>query len=170
MLLASIQAPVVNNQILTIIQSEINMSIFSSITTFITGATTHLTDIEATFQKFFHTVPSWTQTASVDIAFVAPILETILAVDGKVALDAQVTKTVTTIQTDLVLAAKFVNAANASQNLVDVLDSIKTNAGDLLTIAAIKDSAHAATITSYISGLIAEIDAILSLISTLPKA
>jgi hypothetical protein len=137
------------------------------LTNFITNVENHFEDITNIFIKFFKQVPIWTTTASTTLAFIAPVLETIVAIDGSVALDNKVVNVIKLIQSDLVLAAKFVNAVDSSKNLVDVLESIKTNVGDLLTIAAVKNSAHFAQYENYAKAIIGEIEAI---ISVLPKA
>ena len=143
------------------------MSFFSN---FLNKAETDFQDIENLFKKLFKNEPSWAQVASADIAYVAPIIETILALFGQGAIDATVTATVAVIQTDLVLATKFIQALDSSKNLTDVLEALKANFLGLLQLAAIKNSDKVSTITAYVNGVVAEIEAIIAAVTKVNTA
>lgn len=157
----AVSETILNNPIeKTIVTSkEINMS-------FISSFKTHFEDIENLFKKLFKSEPSWAQVAETDIAFVSPILESIVTSVGGTSVDAEVNAAVAVIQNGLVLATKFIQAEDASTNLSDALNALKTNLGALLSLAAIKNSTKVATITNYVDLFIGELNAI---IAVLPK-
>lgn len=122
--------------------------------------------IEAIFIAFFKKEPTWAQVAETDIAYAAPLVNTIITLVAGPAVDADVQAVITDIQNDLVLATKFIQAEDASSNLTDVLNNLVANLQGLLTLAGVKSSSSINEITAYVTGIVGEINAILN---ALPK-
>ena len=119
--------------------------------------------IEHLFVTFFKQEPTWAAVAETDLAFVAPVIGTILNLSGAgtASADAAVVGILASVQKDLVLATKFIQALDNSSNLTDVLNSIIANLQGLLTLSQVKSSTSVNEITSYVTGIIGEIEMIL---------
>jgi hypothetical protein len=126
--------------------------------------------IENLFVLFFKKVPSFLQVAETDLAFVAPVINTIVTLLEGPTVDAEVAQVIATVQNDLVLATKFVQAADTSANLSDVLNSIIANLQGLLTLAGVKNSTSVSQVTAYVTGIVGEIQAILAALPQAPAA
>jgi hypothetical protein len=134
---------------------------------FLSKAKTDFADAKALFVKLFNAEPAWSTVALADINYAAPVLDTVAELAGGPVVEAEVVAAIAVIKVDLVAATKFIQDANASPSLVGLLQAISTNLAGLLSLASIKNSAKLSTITAYVNGFIAEIEAILG---ALPKA
>lgn len=143
-----------------------NKVILENSMSFISSFKTHFEDIGHLFKTLFKNEPSWAHVAATDIAFISPILESITLAIGGTSADTQVMAIVNRIQQSLVLATKFIQDADSSVNLSDVLNAIKADLSILLTLGAIKNSTKVATITNYVNLFVGELNAI---IAVLPK-
>lgn len=131
---------------------------------FFSNLATDFEKIENIFVSFFKKEPSWALVAETDLAFIAPVINTIVTLNAGAAVDAQVQEVIADIQKDLVLATKFVQAEDSSSNLTDVLNTLKSNLNGLLTLAGIKSNPEFNKISAYVSGIIAELEAIINVI------
>jgi hypothetical protein len=122
----------------------------------------------AFFKKVF-TNTDWTHAAQVGITVAAPLVETVASLAGGPAVGAEVTNIVNTVKTDFgvvsVTLGQIQSApgnVNAITLLKNTLGSIKTNLGQLLTVADIKDAGTKQSVTLTVNMIVGEIDAILS--------
>ena len=126
------------------------------------------TDFEKIYETFvmlFKHEPAWATVAEADLAFIAPAIHSIVTRIDNVT-DAEVSKLILLIQKDMVLATKFIQASDSSNNLTDVLDSIGNNLSDLLKLAAVKSSKAFNDISVYVNYIGTEIKAIVSMLPT----
>jgi hypothetical protein len=120
--------------------------------------------VESVFKKLFGS-SKWEKTALSVISYIAPILETIiaLAVGGPAA--AIVTNAIEMAKTDLATMAAVVDGAtgtpppNELQLFVQAENSIRANLGGLLQLAEIKNSGKQAEITNAVNLIVGELDA-----------
>lgn len=111
---------------------------------------------------------TWEKQVSSVISYVAPILETVLALVAGGPTATAVGAVVSQIQNDLATLGAVVSTAQANgtgtpyQTAQSILNSIKTNASQILAAADIKDTAKQQQITALINGFVAEIDAALT--------
>ena len=129
---------------------------------FILDLKSDFSKIEHIFTTFFKKAPSWAAVAETDLAFIAPIINSLVVLNGGASVEPDVNAVLVKIQKDLVLATKFVQAEDSSANLTDVLSNISSNLSGLLTIAAVKNSSKITEITAYVNGVIGEINAIIA--------
>jgi hypothetical protein len=121
--------------------------------------------VEAAFKKLFGST-KWEQTASSVVTYVAPLLETLVALTAGGPAAAIVTGIVNTVQADLATVAAVVNGATATPPVnelaavMQALASIQTNLPALLTAAEVKNSTNASKITAVVNTIIGEVEAI----------
>lgn len=121
--------------------------------------------IEAWFKKLFGST-KWEKTASSVITYVAPLLETIVALVAGQPVEAAVAAIVAEIQGDLAAASALIANANVLgvspvAGAINLLNSVKANLGQLLAAAQVKDTALQQKITAISNSIIGEIEAIL---------
>jgi hypothetical protein len=120
------------------------------------------------FSQFFKSEPNWAAVAETDLAFAAPVVNTLVTLLAGPQADVAVASILSSVQKDMVLATKFIQALDNSQNLTDVLNSIVTNLQGLLTLSDVKNHTSSTQITGYVNGFIAEIEAIMAAMPTTP--
>lgn len=115
---------------------------------------------------------TWEKQAQGVITYVAPLLETVLALaDPPLAPLFQ--KVINTIQADLATVSAVVSGAQVpagsttAATVKAALGSIQTNLSSLLADADVKNSTKATEITAAVTGITSEIDA---LASSMPAA
>jgi hypothetical protein len=119
---------------------------------------------------------NWTQTASVALAVVAPLAESIVAMTAGEAGAAAIAKVVSEIQADLATASGLIsvyntdNHASVTASLTSVLSDVQTNMGSILTAANIKNPATLAKVTGAANTITGELAAILKLVPASPTA
>lgn len=122
--------------------------------------------LEAALKKIFGST-TWEKTTSGIITYVAPLLETLIALTAGGPAAALATSIINTVQTDLATVSAVVSGATATppanelQAAVGALNSIKANLGQLLAAAEIKNSGKQAEITLAVNTIVGEIDACL---------
>ena len=127
--------------------------------------------VESAFKKLFGST-KWEQTTSSVITYVAPLLETLVALTAGGPAAALVTGIVNTVQADLTTVAAVVNGATATPPANELaavnqaLTSIKNNLPTLLTAAEVKNSTNASKITAVVNTVIGEVEAIAENIPT----
>jgi len=114
------------------------------------------------FVTFFKKEPAWATVAETDLAYVAGTINTLVTKIYGSTVDVVVSAVITNIQRDLVLATRYIQALDFSQNLTDVLNSLLSNLQGLLTLSGIKSSALVNEITVVVSGIVTEIETILT--------
>jgi hypothetical protein len=134
--------------------------------------------VEAAFKKLFGS-SKWEKTTSAVISYIAPLLETLVALTAGGPAAALVTNIVSIAQTDLATLAAVVDgatatpAANEVSAAINALNSIKTNLAALLTAADVKNAATSLQVTATVNAIIGEVEAILanvpSFASTVPS-
>jgi hypothetical protein len=132
----------------------------------------------AFFKKVFTSEPSWTKTAQVAIAVVAPLAESLAVYAGGAHAGSDAASIVHTVQTDLgivnaTLAQLHGQPANAGAAalLKNALQSIKDNLPGLLELAAVKNPNSKEAATLAVTTIVGELDAILSVIpAVIPAA
>jgi hypothetical protein len=122
---------------------------------------TEFEKISHLFVTFFKNEPAWAAVAETDLAFIAPKITSLLTLTTSVGEAAMVANILASVQKDLVLATKFIQAEDNSQNLTDVLNAIVANLQGLLTLGGIKGSQIVNEITSITSEVISEIEIII---------
>jgi hypothetical protein len=128
--------------------------------------------VEDAFKKLFGST-TWEKTASSVLTYLAPLLETLVALTAGGPAAALATGIVDTLQSDLATVAAVVNGANATPPanelaaVIQALESIETKLAALLTAAEIKNSTNAAKITAVVNTIVGEVEAILE---NIPKA
>jgi hypothetical protein len=121
--------------------------------------------VETVFKKLFGST-SWEQTALAVITYVAPLLETIVALTAGGPAAALVTAIITTVKADLATLAAVVNGATATPPANELaaaqqaLSSIQANLPQILQLAEVKNSANKDKITAIVNTVIGEVEAI----------
>jgi hypothetical protein len=125
---------------------------------------TEFEKIENLFKKFFKSEPKWADIAITDLAFLASVIN---AIDSAIS-DAQTdaSAVLSSAKKDLVLAIKFIQAGDTTQNVMDILTSLISNLQGLLTLSSVINNSKIADITSYVTGAVNEIQAILNALKT----
>jgi hypothetical protein len=132
---------------------------------------TFFSRVEGFFKKVFGS-SKWEKTASTTIAIIAPLLETVLTLTAGAPAAALVAAVVATVQKDLAATAVLIDDVDAGgasvatgpQQIANLLNGIKANLGGLLSVAEVKNSAKIAEITTAVTTVTAEVDAILAAI------
>jgi len=122
------------------------------------------TKVENEFKKLFSKVPTWQQTASGAITITAPLLEELIAQTAGESTAAEVTSVINEVQTDLATVSALIKGTGSTATLSGVLESIKTNLSGLLTAGHIKDAATLTKVTGIVNTVIAEVEAIASVV------
>lgn len=119
--------------------------------------------IESWVASIFKKAPSWETIAKSTILYVAPLLETIVALADPAAAPA-VDAIVDKIKVGLAAASVTLSDAGPVPTLSTILASVNTNIGQLEAAAQIKDPATQAKLTATVNLISGEIQAILSAI------
>lgn len=120
--------------------------------------------IEAWFKKVFTNAPSWDKIASATLTVVAPLVETVVALTAGEPASAAIAVIVGKIQSDLGAATALIESATASPTLTTILNAVKANLSALLVAGQISDPKTVAEVTSIVNTVIAEIEAISSVV------
>lgn len=122
--------------------------------------------VGAAFKKLFGST-TWEKTTSATITYVAPLLETLVALTAGGPAETLVAGIVAKVQKSLATVSAVVEDATATPPANELaaveqaLGSIQTNLPTLLEAAEIKNSTHATEITATTNTIIGEVDAIL---------
>jgi hypothetical protein len=121
---------------------------------------TFFAKVEAWFKKVFTKAPGWEKTASAVLTYVAPLLETVVALTAGSPAETFVAGVIGKVQSDMAVAAVTIEDATSSVSLTGVLTSIQTNLSSLLTAGQITDAATVTKVTAVVNTIIAEIKAV----------
>ena len=126
------------------------------------GATTSFfSKVKAELKKLFTHAPGWEASAAATLTYVAPLVETVVAlVDPAVApaVDGVMAK----VQSAMAAAAVVVKQAGPMPTLVTYLRAIQSDLAQVESVAGIKDPVSAAKLTTLIETIEGEIEAILT--------
>jgi len=120
------------------------------------------------FSTFFKKEPQWAVVAETDLAFAAPVINTIISMTKEAQSDPSVALVLSSIKKDLVLATKFIQAYDNSVNLIDVLNSLVVNLQGFLTLPTIQGHVQFSDISAYVNGVLGEIQMIQGSMPTTP--
>ncbi len=109
---------------------------------------------------------TWEQEASNSISLVAPLIETIVTLTAGESNSATVANVIKEVQTDLTDIVSFINGTGPNVNVTSVLNSIISNLDSLLAAGHIKNAVTLTKVTSIVTTIINEIEAILKIIPT----
>jgi hypothetical protein len=121
--------------------------------------------MEQDFVKWFKAAPAWEQKAQSMVAYVGPFVVAIVGIADPAAAPA-VGNVMKMVQGDLATISAVTHSAttssgsSAAMTVRTAMDSIKNNLAGLLAMAEIKNSAKAGQITSVVTLITAEMDAV----------
>lgn len=121
--------------------------------------------VTAELKKLFTHAPGWEASAAATLTYVAPMVETVVAlVDPAVApvVDGVVVK----VQSAMAAAAVVIKDAGPTPTLVTYLNAIQGDMAQVESAAGIKDPAAAAKLAALVGTITGEIGAILAEIGT----
>jgi hypothetical protein len=120
--------------------------------------------VKLELRKLFKQVPGWEASAAATLTYIAPLVETIVALADPAAAPA-VNAIIAKVQSAMAAAAVVVKAAGPTPTLVTYLNAINGDIDQLLTAAQVKDpdtanklKAITGTITGEINAILAEIN------------
>lgn len=132
--------------------------------------TTEFEKIAHLFIIFFKEEPTWAKVAETDLAYISPWVSKITALLGNPSAEVIAMGILSSVQMDIVLATKFIQAIDTFSNkgyLADVLNSIINNLQGLLSLESVKTHPAFDNIFKTVDSMILEIKKILE---TMPKA
>ena len=118
--------------------------------------------IESDFAKIFSKAPTVLQVVETDIAVVAPVVETIIALTGNEAAAAAITVVVNQVEVDLTTALTVIKTSGSSPNVKSVLQAVVANLGSILSAGDIKDSATLAKVEAAVNLVVSELNVVIA--------
>lgn len=131
--------------------------------------------VGSTLKKLF-TSHGWETKAIATINYVAPMVETIVALTAGGPAATIVANVVNIVKADLATVATVCQdgmpapGSTAAQTVTSALNSVKSNLTELLADADVKNSAKAEEITAVTTTIIGEANALLSSLTPAPSA
>lgn len=124
------------------------------------------------FKNLFGKEQNWEKVASVTLAVISPLLNTVLTLTAGPAASTAVLGVITQIQNDLKAVNDVIVTAGPAPDAAGYLNSILANLKELEASADIKNSTNANAVTLITTTLISEVEAILAELpsSSLPAA
>jgi hypothetical protein len=123
-------------------------------------------EVETEAKRILGNSATWDKTASATLTFVAPLLETVLALTAGAPASAAASKVVSRIQTDLAIAATVISTGEATPTLTGALNDIQTNLSGLLKVAQVSDPVTVAKVNAVTNTILAEVKAIVASLPT----
>ena len=127
------------------------------------------TRVKTELKKLFVHVPGWEASAAATLTYVAPLVEAVLTLVDPAATPVAVAL-VEKIQSAMAAAAVVIKAAESQTTLATYLNAIKGDAGQILSTGANTDPVVMARLSSLVSTITAEVDAILAELNDVGKA
>jgi hypothetical protein len=118
--------------------------------------------IESDFAKLFSKAPTVLQVVETDIAVVAPVVETIIALTGNEAAAAAITVVVNQVEVDLTTALTVIKTSGSSPNVKSVLQAVVANLGSILSAGDIKDAATLAKVEAAVNLVVSELNVVIA--------
>lgn len=118
--------------------------------------------IESDFAKLFSKTPTVLQVVSTDIAVVAPIVETIIALTGNEAGAAGVAFVVNQVEVDLTTALTVIKTSGSTASVKSVLQAVVANLPQILSAGDIKDAATLAKVEAAVNLVVSELNVVIA--------
>lgn len=123
--------------------------------------------VKAELKKLFAHAPGWEASAAATLTYVAPMVETVVALADPEAEPA-VTAIIGKVQSAMAAAAVVVKTAGPTPTLVTYLNAITNDMTQIESAACIKDPSTAAKLNALVGTISGEINAIITEVGT-PK-
>ena len=117
--------------------------------------------VKAELKKLFMHVRGWEASAAATLTYVAPLVETVVAlVDPEAApvVNALIAK----VQSAMAAAAVVIKDAGPTPTLITYLNAVKGDLAQVEGVAGVKDPVTAAKLTALIGTITGEVEAILA--------
>jgi hypothetical protein len=121
---------------------------------------TFFSKVETWFRKVFNDFPGWEKVASSTLTYVAPLLETAIALTAGTPAAAEVATIIGKIQSDLGVAAVLIEILDTSATLTGALSDIQTALPTLLTAVQVSDPTTVTKVTAIVTEIVGEINAV----------
>ena len=118
--------------------------------------------VKAELKRLFTHVPGWEASAAATLTYVAPLVETVVAlVDPEIA--PVVTALIAKVQSAMAAAAVVViKDAGPTPTLITYLNAVKGDLAQVEGVAGVKDPVTAAKLTALVGTITGEVEAILA--------
>lgn len=125
---------------------------------------TFFTKLKDLFEKLFGSEAAIAKVISVTLGVVTPLVETIVTLTAGEPAAAAIAAVVQTVQADLATVTATVASAGPTPTLESDLNAIITNLKALETGAGIKDAATQKSVSTAVTTIVAELQAIISVL------
>ncbi len=126
--------------------------------------TSFFSKVKAELKKLFLHAPGWEASAAATLTYVAPLVETVVALADPEAAPL-VTSLIQKVQSAMAAAAVVVKDAGPAPTLVTYLNAINNDLAQVEAVAQIKDPGTAQKLTATITTITAEVNAILQAVA-----
>lgn len=126
--------------------------------------TSFFSKVKAELKKLFLHAPGWEASAAATLTYVAPLVETVVALADPEAAPL-VTSLIQKVQSAMAAAAVVVKDAGPAPTLVTYLNAINDDLAQVEAVAQIKDPGTAQKLTATITTITAEVNAILQAVA-----
>ena len=116
--------------------------------------------VKAELKKLFTHAPGWEASAAATLTYVAPMVEAVVTLADPAAAP-EVNGIIEKVQSAMAAAAVVIKAAGPTPTLVTYLNAVNGDIAQVETVAGIKDAATATKLTSLLSLITGEVNAIL---------
>ena len=120
--------------------------------------------VKAELKKLFTHAPGWEASAAATLTYVAPMVETVVALVDPVVAPV-VNGLIAKAQSAMAAAAVVIKDAGPTPTLITYLNAVRNDIALVESAAGVKDPATAAKLTALVGTITAEIEAILSEVS-----
>ena len=120
--------------------------------------------VKAELKKLFTHAPGWEASAAATLTYVAPMVETMVALVDP-AVVPLVNTLIAKVQSAMAAAAVVIKDAGPKSTLITYLNAVKSDVALVESAAGVKDPAAAAKLTALIGTITGEIEAILAEVS-----
>lgn len=117
--------------------------------------------VKAELKRLFTHVPGWEASAAATLTYVAPLVESVVAlVDPEAApvVNALIAK----VQSAMAAAAVVIKDAGPTPTLITYLNAVKGDLAQVEGVAGVKDPVTAAKLTALVGTITGEVEAILA--------
>ncbi len=120
--------------------------------------------VKAELKKLFTHAPGWEASAAATLTYVAPMVETVVALVDPAVLP-MVNALIAKVQSAMAAAAVVIKNAGPRPTLITYLTAVKGDLAQVENVAGVKDPAAAAKLTAVVGMITGEIEAILAEVS-----
>ena len=118
--------------------------------------------IESDFSKLFSKAPTVLQVVETDIAVVAPVVETIIALTGNEAAAAAISVVINQVEVDLTTALTVIKTSGSTASVKSVLQAVVSNLPAILSAGDIKDAATLAKVEAAVNLVVSELNVVIA--------